>query len=139
MFRDDVVLNVAREFRILKKQQVRVEDVSMTAAKLLLRAIFNGLELPARKPHSSPKASTLAFEICVRDVRAINIACAFLKPQHATDHDPIRNRQTFRAQLVRRANKPLAVNFLSLVKVAREQTNNRVERFLLVDTLRHNS
>ena len=55
VFLDDVVFNVARQFCILEKQQVRVKDVSMTAAELFFRAILDGFELSTRKPDRGAK------------------------------------------------------------------------------------
>jgi len=111
----------------------------VTAPKLLLRAVLDRFELTPRKPDGRAKTSTLTLEISVCDVRTINLVCTLLKPQHTTDHDPLGNTQTFAAQLGYRTRKSLDIDFLSLVKVAREKTNNRIERFLLVIAVRNHS
>src|SRR6185295_160334 len=84
------------------------------------------------------KPATLALEICLRDVRAINLVCTFLQAQHTTNHDPIGNPKPLATQLVDRTRSSRYIDFLRLIKVAREQTHNRIERFLLINAVSYN-
>jgi len=117
---------------------VRVEDVSVPAAELFLRTLLNGFQLSPRQPDSRPKTPSLSFQLCVRNVRAINVVRALLETQHTTNHYPFRDTEAVATQLVRRANKPFAIDLLSFVKVAREETGKRIERFLLIDAVGNN-
>src|SRR6185437_2650614 len=103
----------------------------------LFRAILDRFELSPREPDRRPEPAALAFEIGIRDMGAINVVRAFLQTQHTTDHDAVGYTQPFAAQLVGRARKPLPIDFFRLVKVAREQANHGIERFLLVNTMRN--
>src|SRR4051794_34325006 len=101
----------------------------MTAAELFFRAILDGFELSTRKPDGRARPPALTLQICICNVRTINVMCALLKPQHTTNHDSIRNTEALAAQLVNRTGKPLPIEFLRLVKIAREESNNGIERF----------
>src|SRR5919205_2217170 len=111
----------------------------MTTPELLFRAIFNGFELSTRKPDSRPEPAALTLQISFGNVGAINLVCAFLKPHHTTDHDSVRNPEPLAAQFVDRARKTLAFDLLRLVKVARKEPHNSIERFLLVVAVSNNS
>src|SRR6185503_8890784 len=138
MLLDDVVFDVACQFRVLEKKQMRVEDVCVTTAKFLLRAVLDSFELASRQPDSRAKTSSFALQIRVRNVRAINVACALLKTQHTTDHDALRNPKSLPAQLVSHAKETLAVNLFRFVEVTREETDNCIERFLLIVAVGNN-
>ena len=115
-----------------------IEDVSVTATELFLRAILDGFELSSRKPDSRPKPPALPFEIGLRDMCAISFVCAFLQAQHATNHDSIGNTQPLAAQLVDRPRNSGYIDFLRLVKVALEETENRIQRFLFINAVSNN-
>ncbi len=112
---------------------MRVEDVRVSAAEFVLRALLDRFELAARQPHRRTKTSSLAFEICVADLGAINIARAFLQTQYAAHHHAFGHAESAAAQfLCSRSMRTAEVVVLSFIKITRKQTDDRVERFLFV-------
>src|ERR1051326_3132184 len=113
---------------------MRVEDVSVAAAELFFSTVLDRLELAAREPYSRTKTAAFTFEIWFSNFRAIDLTRAFLKTQHAAEHDTIRNTQALAPRLAYRARNLPAVVFPEFIEVAREETNDRVEGFLFVFT-----
>jgi hypothetical protein len=78
MFPDDVVLNVASEFRVVKKKQVGIEDVGMSSPELFLSAPFDRFELPSRLRYGAAKPASLTEYVGLLDLCPIDVASAVL-------------------------------------------------------------